>query len=204
MPTIATALGADPSVYTRNQHFKLPRQSKKGDTRVQNIITGDFMEHVLTYSFDSDATELSLDIPVPPVVAAPTRSPRAPKPVNFVALAPWPTSPDTLLVPDNWAMTSCPRKTLALIRHTKEPPFRIPRGTRYMIMGWCRHRGLELEDFFAWAWQGKKETPERRARYTRQWAEWADKCSPWRPEVASRLDEALSRYRVGHQRGPGI
>jgi hypothetical protein len=102
MPIIAKSLDVDPQVYIRNQHFKLPRQTKKGDTRVQNIITCDFMEHVLTTTLDPDATELSLDIPIPAVTAARTRS-LAPKTYSAVllpALALWPTSYDTLLVSD--------------------------------------------------------------------------------------------------------
>ena len=98
------------------------------------MIISDFMEHVLKAAFDPDATELSLNIPILAVTAARNRS-LAPKTFDAIPLAPWPTSPDTLLVPDNGAMTSCPHETLALIRHKKEPPFRIPRGTRYMIKG---------------------------------------------------------------------
>jgi hypothetical protein len=45
-------------------------------------------------------------------------------------------------------------------------------------MGWCRHRDLALADFLTWAWQGKEETSQRRARYSREWREWAKKRPP--------------------------
>ena len=47
-----------------------------------------------------------------------------------------------------------------------------------MIMGWCRHRGISLDDFLEWVWQGKQDTPERRARYSQDWRAWADKRPP--------------------------
>ncbi len=36
MPVITKSLGTDPFVYSRNQIFKFPNQSKRGDPRVQN------------------------------------------------------------------------------------------------------------------------------------------------------------------------
>ncbi len=60
-------------------------------------------------------------------------------------------------------MTTPPLETLTLMRHSMERP--ILRTTRYVIMGWCRHRGLRLEDFFAWVLLGKEDTHERRVRY---------------------------------------
>ncbi len=66
-------------------------------------------------------------------------------------------------------MTAHPLETLALVRHSMERP--IPRTTKYVIMGWCRHRGLRLEDFFAWVFLRKEDTHERRVRYTKQWSD---------------------------------
>ena len=46
MSAIAASVGADGNVYSRNQLFKLPGQSKKGDARVQRLITGDLSQHL--------------------------------------------------------------------------------------------------------------------------------------------------------------
>ena len=179
MPTIAARLGADSEVYNRNQHFKLPWQTKVDDTRVQNLITGAFVDHLVTAGFDADAVELNLPIPVP----KPRKEPRGKKAKTDASpapssIAPWPVGEGQTppLVPDNWAMTAPPLETLALVRHSRERP--IPRNARYMIMGWCWHRHLRLEDFLAWVFRGKEETPERRARYARQWDEWEHKRAP--------------------------
>jgi hypothetical protein len=52
-----------------------------------------------------------------------------------------------------------------------------------MLMGWCRHRGVSLEDFLEWVWQGKEDTPERRARYSQDWRAWGEKRPPNNKQV---------------------
>jgi len=59
-------------------------------------------------------------------------------------------------VPENMSMTVPALEALALVRHSMER--QIPRTTRYVIMGWCWHYGLRLEDFFALVFFGKKDT----------------------------------------------
>ena len=148
MPAIAASVGADPNVYSRNQLFKFPGQSKKGDSRLQRLITGDLSQHILTAAFEEGATELKLDIPVPLVARA---APRARKPAGeqkSCGLGPW--KDQNMPIPDNWAMTSPPLETLRLIRHSTERPHRIPRKLRHAIMCWAQHKGITLHEWFAW------------------------------------------------------
>jgi len=50
-------------------------------------------------------------------------------------------------IPDDWAMSSPALETLCLVRHITEPPHRLSRGIRYMLMDWARHRNISLDDF---------------------------------------------------------
>ena len=162
MVGIVKSFGADHEVYIRNQLLKLPNQSKRNDPRVQKILTGELKDHVVTAFFDDDATEMILELP-PPAPGAVRRRTAAARVVK-VPLAPWPDQEAP--IPDDWAMSSPALETLRLIRHSAEPAHKLPRNTRYMLMGWCRHRGVSLDDFLEWVWQGKEDTPERRARYS--------------------------------------
>ncbi len=143
---------------------------------MQNLITGQFVDHVLTTVFDKDATELTVDIPPPTPGATATRRKAAATTPAAVPLAPWPRPSES--VPDNLALTSPPHETLDLIWHLHGPPHKLSRTTRYMIMRWCRHRDLALADFLTWVWNSKEETSQRRARYSREWCEWAKKRPP--------------------------
>ncbi len=88
MPTIAKSLGADLAVYNRNQIFKLSNQSKRGEPRVNSVITGEFKESILTAFFDIQATEMTLEDAHPPAPGATRRM--APKATLVkVPLAPW-------------------------------------------------------------------------------------------------------------------
>ena len=55
-------------------------------------------------------------------------------------------------------MSSPALDTLHLIHHNTEPPNRLSRGIRYMLMVWARHHNISLDDFLLWIRQGKKET----------------------------------------------
>jgi hypothetical protein len=105
MRTIAASLGADNTVYDRNQHLKFPRQSKKEKksiyTRVQKLIIGDFMDHIVTTAFDPDAAELTLVIPVPPAKGPAAKKARivAPGTQPPITIAPWPVPSES--VPEN-------------------------------------------------------------------------------------------------------
>jgi len=70
MPRIAASLVTDLKVYNRNHDFKMPWPTKKGETRVHNLITWVFTNHLVTTAFDPDATELTIAIHVPPVRAS--------------------------------------------------------------------------------------------------------------------------------------
>ena len=105
------------------------------------------MYHIISTAFDPDAAELALAIFVPPAKGPAAKKARGAPPGTQppITIAPWLVPSES--VPDNWAMTAPPLETLALVRHSMERP--IPRDTRYMIMEWCWHRHLRLEDFFA-------------------------------------------------------
>ena len=75
-------------------------------------------------------------------------------------------------------MSSPALETLRFLRHSPEPANNLPRNTRSMLMGWCRHRDVSLEEFLDLVWQGKEDTPERRARYSQAWRAWGEKRSP--------------------------
>ena len=169
MPAIASSIGADPGVYSRNQSFKLPNQSKYGVQRVQRLITGELRQHVLTTAFEEDASELKLAVPHPRPMRVRTSKSTARQPAP---LAPWHEPFD---IPDNWAMTSEPLTTLGLIRHSPKPPHRLSRALRFVVMGWARHRGVAFEDYLKWAFEGKEDTHERRGRYSTDWRAWGDK-----------------------------
>ena len=171
----AKALGADPSVYSRNQGFKFPNQSKLRDSRVQGIITGSLEQHVLTAAFDEGATELVMEIQAPPPGIVRSRAATRKTGHHSTPLAPW---HETIDIPMNWAMTSCPLQTLGLIRHHPVAPHRLPRAVRFLVMGWAHHRGVLLEDFLRWAFQGKEDTPERRVRYSTDWRDWSSRRPP--------------------------
>jgi len=47
-------------------------------------------------------------------------------------------------------MSSPALETLHLIRHNTDPAHRLPCNTSYMLMGWCRRRGFNLEDYLEW------------------------------------------------------
>jgi hypothetical protein len=130
MSAIAKGFGADSTVYARNRIFKLPNQSKLKNPRVQKLISGELKDQVVTTAFDDDATEMILDRASTP---ARIRHNAAAAAVVRAPLAPWPgqEAPN----PDDWAMTSSPLETLRLIRHNLEPSHRLPRNTRYMLMG---------------------------------------------------------------------
>ncbi len=34
-----------------------------------------------------------------------------------------------------------------------------------MLMGWALHRDISFDNYLQWIFQGKQDTPERRARY---------------------------------------
>jgi hypothetical protein len=179
MPVIAKSIGADPNVYKRNQLMKLPVQSKLKDDRIQGIISGELREHIVTAFFAENAAPVHMEVQsAAAVVAAPP--PRARSELSATrraaALGPWDdTAPD---ISDNSAMTSPPLETLFLIRHTTEAPHRLPRAVRYMVMGWCRARGVAEEAYYAWVFQGKEDTPDRRARYGADWRRWENKRLP--------------------------
>ncbi len=122
--TVATSLDADGTVYDRNQHLKLPRQSKKEKkaiyTRVQKLITWVFMDHIVTTAFDPDSAELTLAILVPPAIepAAKKAKTNAPGTQPPITIAPWPVPSES--VPEHLAMTAPPLETLALVRHSME------------------------------------------------------------------------------------
>jgi hypothetical protein len=186
MPAIAKSLGADPNVYGRNQLFKLPKQSKLRDSRVQNLITGDIKEHILTAFFDTQASEMTLEDTPPPAPGATRR--KAAKAASLkVPLAPW--IDQEAPIPEDWAMSSPALETLRLIRHNTDAGHRLTRTIRYMIMGWCRHRdGVSFDDFLQWIFQGKEDTPERRARYSEDWRAWAGK----RPPPNNKIEAVLA------------
>ena len=75
-------------------------------------------------------------------------------------------------------MSSPPLKTLFLTRHSLDPAHRLLRNIRYMLMGWCRHRGVSLKDLLEWVWQGKEDTTKRRARYSQDRRAWGEKRPP--------------------------
>ena len=97
-------LGADGEVYKRNHILNLPYQSKIRDGRIQDLINGQFFDHVLTTTFDTDATKLTID--VPPHVPSARRKAVAtvPSPDATVPLAPWPHPSES--GPNDLAMTS--------------------------------------------------------------------------------------------------
>jgi len=98
MSAIAKSLGADPNVYGRNQLFKFPNQSKLRDSRVQNLLNGEFKDHVVTAGFDAGATEMNLR---PPPTPTRIRRNAAAAAVVRAPLAPWPDQEAP--IPDDWA-----------------------------------------------------------------------------------------------------
>ena len=92
------------------------------------------------------------------------------------ALSPWNDSLHNIL--GEWAMTAPPLETLALVRHKPEAPHRLPANVRFMIMGWCRGRGIPENAFYDWVFQGKEDTHARRARYGNDWYRWEPKRLP--------------------------
>jgi len=148
MPAIAKSLGADPAVYNRNQLFKFPSQTKRGDPRVQKIITGYFNEHILTAFFDVGATQVTLEDTPPPAPGATRRKVAKTAKAAGAAkapLAPWINQEAPIL--DDWAMSSPALDTLRLNRHSTEPQHRLSRGIRYMFMGWARHRVISFDNY---------------------------------------------------------
>ena len=88
MRGVASSLSADEAPYGRNHLFKLSFQSKRGDPRVQTLITGELKEHILTTFFDSQATEMALAY-IPHPVPGDTRRKEAKATSVKVPLAPW-------------------------------------------------------------------------------------------------------------------
>jgi hypothetical protein len=44
-------------------------------------------------------------------------------------------------------MSSPALETLRLVRHNTEPPNRLSRGIRYMLMGWALHLDINFDDY---------------------------------------------------------
>ncbi len=143
---IAKSLGADDEVYIRNQIFKLPNQFMRKDNRVKKLISRELKDHAVAAFFDDDAIEMILELP-PPAPGAVRRRTAATGVVKD-PLAPW--SDQEAPIPDDWDRSSPVLETLHLIHHNPEPSHSLPRSTRYMLMGWCRHRGVSLEEFLEW------------------------------------------------------
>ena len=104
---IAKSLGESPNVYGRNQLFKFPNQSKLRAFRVQNLLNGEFTDHVVTAWFDVGATKITLRLPpTPDIVLRKAANAGGAK----VPLAPWPDQEAP--IPGDWAMSSLPLETL--------------------------------------------------------------------------------------------
>jgi hypothetical protein len=139
----------------------------------------------LTAFFDTQATEIALEYTPPPAPGA-TRK-KAAKPASVkVPLAP--CKDQEAPIPDDWAMSFPTLENLRLIRHSTEPPNRLSRGIRYMLMDRARHRDISLDAFLLWIWQGKEDTPERQ-----EWRKWVDK----RPPPNHKIDAVLETLYLG-------
>ena len=57
-----------------------------------------------------------------------------------------------------------------------------------MLMDWARHRDISFDDYLQWIFQGKEDTPERRARYFHEWRKMADK----RPPPNNKIEAVLA------------
>ena len=61
MTEIAKSIGADETVFSRNQLLKLPCQSKKVGSHVQALISGELREHIVTAYFLEGVTPMSME-----------------------------------------------------------------------------------------------------------------------------------------------
>ncbi len=107
MAAIAKSIGADETVYTRNQLLKLPGQSKKEDNRVQTRISGELREHIVTAVFSEGATPMHLEaLTEAAAIAAPPPRPQSTLSARrrAEALGPWSAAPPD--IPDNRVMTA--------------------------------------------------------------------------------------------------
>jgi hypothetical protein len=181
MITIAKSFGANATVNAHNQLLNRPKQSKR---RAQNLITVDFKEHIVTVFFDVGATEMTIKDAPPPAPGA-TRRKAAKAASVKVPLAPW--IDQETPIPYDWTMSSPALETLRLIRHNTDAAYRLPRTIRYMLMGWCRHRDISLDDFLMRIWQGTEDTSEHRARYSHDWRAWAWKRPPPNKKIEAVL-----------------
>ncbi len=75
-------------------------------------------------------------------------------------------------------MTAPALETLALVRHKPEAPHRLPANVRFTITGWCRGWCIPENAFYDWVFQGKEDTPARRARHGKDWHRWKPKRLP--------------------------
>ncbi len=118
----------------------------------------------MTAIFDTQATKMTLERtpPAPGVVSSKAAKAAGTAGTAKAPLAPW--TDQEAPIPDDWAMSSPALETLRPVRHSTEPPHRLSRGIRYMLMGWARHRDISFDDYLQWIFQGKEDTPERRAR----------------------------------------
>ncbi len=141
---------------------------------MHNILSGEFKGYIVTAPFDDDTTEITLQL-LPPVLGALWRKVTAAVLLK-VPLAPWLDQESSK--PDDWAMSSPALDTLYLIHHSLKSAHKLLRNTRCMFTGRCRHWGISLEDILKKVWQVKENTPERRARYSKDWRNWGEKRLP--------------------------